>query len=104
MTGSRFPDSPRGYLKYAVNSFIESIKWGNPVYEKEGKVYYLAATKAYVSLGFFKGAGLSDPNQVTVGTGKNLRHVKIRHGGAIRRHQLTAWVQEAVALNPGRSR
>jgi hypothetical protein len=82
----------------------ESIKWGNPVYEKQGFVCYLAATKAYVSLGFFNGAGLSDPNQVIEGTGEKMRHVKVRHVGEVPSHQLTAWVQEAVALNLGRSR
>lgn len=78
----------------------ESIKWGNPVYEKEEKVCYLAATKAYVSLGFFNGASLSDPDQLLEGTGKRMRHVKARHVGNIRSRQFTAWVKEAVALNP----
>ena len=36
----------------AVPDLKESIKWGNPVYEKNGRVCYLAATEAYVSLGF----------------------------------------------------
>ena len=39
----------------------ESIKWGNPTYEKQGRVCYLAATKSYVSLGFFNVASLTDP-------------------------------------------
>lgn len=77
----------------------ESIKWGNPVYEKEGKVCYLAATKTYVSLGFFNGASLSDPDQLIEGTGHRMRHVKVRHAGEIRSRQFTAWVKEAVALN-----
>ena len=33
----------------------ESIKWGNPVYEKRSSVCYLAATDSYVNLGFFNG-------------------------------------------------
>jgi hypothetical protein len=78
----------------------ESIKWGNPVYEKQGFVCYLAATKAYISLGFFNGAGLSDPNQVIEGTGKKMRHVKVRHVDDIRNRQFTAWAREAVTLNP----
>lgn len=77
----------------------ESIKWGNPVYEKKEKVCYLAATRAYVSLGFFSGAGLSDPDQLIEGTGKKMRHVKVRHVDDIHSQQFTAWVKEAVALN-----
>lgn len=44
--------------------FTESIKWGNPVYERNGRVCYLAATNAYVSLGFFNGAILADPDRI----------------------------------------
>ena len=39
----------------------EVIKWGNPVYERNGPVCYLAAGRGYVSLGFFQGAYLTDP-------------------------------------------
>lgn len=80
----------------------ESIKWGNPVYEKEGLVCYLAATKSYVSLGFFNGASLSDPDQLIEGTGKKMRHVKVRNLDEVRSRHFTAWVKEAVALNQGR--
>ena len=56
----------------------ESIKWGNPVYEKNGRVCYLAATEAYVSLGFFYGAALTDPGGRIEGTGVKMRHIKVR--------------------------
>ena len=84
----------------------ESIKWGNPVYEKHGKVCYLASTKAYVSLGFFNGAALTDPEGfpkgLIEGTGKKMRHVKVRSLEDIRNELFSSWVREAVALNqPG---
>lgn len=90
--------SLRRLILHADPELKESIKWGNPVYEKEGKVCYLAAAKAYVSLGFFKGASLSDPDQRMEGTGTKMRHVKVRHVGDIRSRRFTAWVKEAVAL------
>ena len=52
----------------ACPDLAESIKWGNPVYERTGKVCYLAATEAYVSLGFFNGAALTDPERIIEGT------------------------------------
>lgn len=82
----------------------ESIKWGNPVYEKGGLVCYLAAAKIYVSLGFFNGASLSDPDQLIEGTGKKMRHIKVRHVDEVMSHQFTAWVKEAVALNLARTK
>lgn len=77
----------------------ESIKWGNPVYERKGLVCYLAATKGYVSLGFFNGAALNDPQGIMEGTGKKMRHVKVRDINDISGHQLATWVREAVRLN-----
>ncbi len=77
----------------------ESIKWGNPVYEKQGKVCYLASTKAYVSLGFFNGAALTDPEGFIEGTGKKMRHVKVRSSEDIRNELFSSWVREAIRLN-----
>ncbi len=88
----------------------ESIKWGNPVYEKHGKVCYLASSKAYVSLGFFNGAALTDPEGFPKGlpkgfiegTGKKMRHVKVRSCEDIQNELFSSWVREAVVLNkPG---
>ncbi|MFQ5933970.1 MAG: DUF1801 domain-containing protein [Dehalococcoidia bacterium] len=80
----------------------EAIKWGNPVYEKKGRACYIAAmTDKYVSLGFFKGAMLTDPEGLIEGTGEKMRHVKVRSLEDIRRAQFLAWIREAVALNEG---
>jgi hypothetical protein len=35
---------------------------------------------AHVNVGFFRGAELSDPNGLLQGTGKFMRHVKLRPG------------------------
>ena len=79
----------------------ESIKWGNPTYEKSGKVYYLAAGKSYVSLGLFQGASLSDPEGRIEGTGKKMRHVKVRSLIDMPIQQLALWVRETIAINAG---
>lgn len=39
---------------------------------------YIGALSNRVNLGFFYGAGLSDPESLMEGTGKRLRHVKVR--------------------------
>ena len=77
----------------------ESIKWGNPVYERTGKVFYLSATDSYATLGFFNGASLTDPNGRIEGTGKKMRHVKVKAMEDIDFQQLDSWVREAVALD-----
>ena len=39
---------------------------------------YVNAFKAHVNVGFFRGAELADPNSLLEGTGKFMRHVKLR--------------------------
>jgi len=41
---------------------------------------YVAAYKAHVNVGFFRGAELADPAGLLVGTGKLMRHVKLVPG------------------------
>lgn len=57
----------------------ESIKWNRPCYETEkGLFCYLYPTKRYVNLGFQKGASLVDEEGLLEGSGKDMRHIKIR--------------------------
>src|SRR5215831_743 len=41
------------------------------------RIVYICMLKDYVRLGFMWGAHLPDPNQILVGDGKRLRHVKV---------------------------
>jgi hypothetical protein len=41
---------------------------------------YANAFKAHVNVGFFRGAELADPDGLLEGTGKFMRHVKLRPG------------------------
>lgn len=39
---------------------------------------YVAAFSAHANVGFFQGAALDDPAGLLIGTGKRMRHVKLR--------------------------
>jgi len=41
---------------------------------------YVNAFAAHVNVGFFNGASLDDPARLLIGTGKRMRHVKLRPG------------------------
>ena len=41
---------------------------------------YVDAFRAHVNVGFYRGALLPDPKQILEGTGKRMRHVKLRPG------------------------
>lgn len=53
------------------------------------------AFKAHVNVGFFLGAHLADPAGLLEGTGKRMRHVKVRPGAEIDSKALGALIQAA---------
>ncbi len=62
---------------------------------------FIAPHKAHVDLGFYEGADLPDPEGVLEGTGKKLRHVKIRSDVDIRPDAFAALIRAAWELHQG---
>ena len=56
---------------------------------------YVNAFTAHVNVGFFLGAYLPDPHGLLEGTGKSMRHVKIRPGTKINEEALAELIQAA---------
>jgi hypothetical protein len=56
---------------------------------------YVNAFKAHVNVGFFRGAELSDPEGLLEGTGKLMRHVKLRPGCVVNTPALTKLIKTA---------
>jgi hypothetical protein len=58
---------------------------------------YVDAFTAHVNVGFFRGAALADPDGLLEGTGKFMRHVKLRPGRAVDAGALTRLIETAYA-------
>jgi hypothetical protein len=58
---------------------------------------YIAPQGKHVNLGFYRGAGLNDPSGLLEGTGKELRHVKIRSVAEARAEEIRKLLAEAIA-------
>ena len=58
---------------------------------------YVNAFKAHVNVGFFRGAELADPVGLLEGTGKCMRHVKLRPARDIDATALTDLIESACA-------
>jgi hypothetical protein len=56
---------------------------------------YVNAFKAHVNVGFFRGAQIADPKGLLEGTGKVMRHVKLRPGEDFDATALTELVETA---------
>lgn len=58
---------------------------------------YIMPRQGYVNLGFYQGAALADPERLLEGTGKGLRHVKVRTQAEATRPGVRALVAAALA-------
>ena len=58
---------------------------------------YIMPKRGYINLGFYQGAMLADPAGILEGTGKGLRHVKIRSLADANRTAIRALIAQALA-------
>ncbi len=89
----------RKIIRQAAPRADEMLNWGKPWYWQQGMLCYFSAGKSHVTLGFRRATELRDPQGLFEGTGKSMRHVKIRGPADIRPRQFAAWVRESVRLN-----
>jgi hypothetical protein len=83
------------------SSVKELIKWGNLTFTSSGNLGWIISyvSTDYINLGFFNGTRLSDPQKLLEGTGKGLRHQKIRTEKDIDKKQIASWVKQSIKLN-----
>ena len=87
----------RRFVKRAQPALTEAVKWGNGCWiGKDGPVAYVYAAPGYVQFGFFHGSSLRDPNGLLEGTGKYVRHTKVRAPSGIDKRAFTALLRQAA--------
>ena len=69
----------RSFVKRAVPRTRETVNsWGIPTFEAKDPFCYCMVGKNHLTFGFHYGTALEDPEGLLEGTGKNIRHVKLR--------------------------
>jgi hypothetical protein len=76
--------------KITVNS------WGIPTFESKDPFCFYMVGKHHVTFGFHCGTSLDDPERLLEGTGKNLRHVKLRAAEDLEKKGLKELVRAAA--------
>jgi hypothetical protein len=61
----------------------------------EAAFAYVNVFTAHVNVGFFQGAALDDPHGLLEGTGRFMRHVKLRPGVQVDEHALGSLIRTA---------
>jgi hypothetical protein len=72
--------------------------WGVPTFEKKAPFCFYMVGKNHVTFGFHFGTSLPDPKGLLEGTGKNMRHVKLRTLDDVEQKGLRNLVQAAARL------
>src|SRR5262249_5507258 len=87
----------RALIRQAAPMASESIKWGMPVYATGKLICAVRPAAGYVALQFYgSGTALPDPEGLLEGTGKRMRHVKIRTRDDIKKDLFTSWIRQAA--------
>jgi hypothetical protein len=90
----------RKLVKKTVKGTKESVNpWKLVTFESNGPMGYLSVGKNHVTFGLLRGTALPDPQKLLKGTGRNLRHVKLRSEEDLRNRALTKLIEAAARLN-----
>jgi hypothetical protein len=77
-----------------------SIKWSQPVWETaEGPMLYLRGSAKHVTLGFWRGAELEDPQGLLEGEGDRMKHLKFKRPEDVDLAVVREFIQQAIRLN-----
>ncbi len=80
--------------EYILEVYIISILYG-PTHRMKDGICYIGVYKDHVNLGFPRGAGMSNSANILEGTGKQMRHIKIRSMRDLLRPAVRTCLQEA---------
>lgn len=103
----RQPPALRGHLealralvKKAAPAARESLKWGMPYFEMKRGFCALYASDTYAALQILAPPKkLDDPDGRLEGTGRTMRHLKVRTAADIHEPSILGWVKTAAALH-----
>jgi hypothetical protein len=85
-------------LRDCGDDVVELMHDGCPVACVEDAPFgYVNAFTSHVNVGFFQGASLPDPDRLLEGTGKRMRHVKLRPGAAVNSAALDRLIEHAYS-------
>jgi len=89
----------RSIVMATVPDAVETLKWGQPCYSRNSLFCYLQRSKAYVTLGFQKGAIMNDPQHALCGDGKQMRHVTFSANDEVDGTMCANLIKEAIKVD-----
>lgn len=84
-------NSIRKLIHESVDNVTEEFKWSRPVFNAGKDFAYLKTAKKHVTLGFFNFEKINDADNLLEGTGKDMRHVKLKSIDDINQELFKDW-------------
>ncbi len=92
-----------GVMRDCGDDFRELLHDGCPTAcVTDAAFAYVNAFNAHVNVGFFRGAEIADPDRLLEGTGKFMRHVKLKPDRDVDARALTKLIETAYTDMKGR--
>ena len=90
----------RALVKKVVKGAEEYVNpWKIPSFDSNGPLCCFMVGKDHVTFALMRGAALPDPEKLLEGTGKGVRHVKLRSVADVKKPGVKKLVVEAARLN-----
>lgn len=87
----------RALIHQRVPGVREEFKWSRPVFALEKDFAYFKTTKNYLTLGFMNFHKIDDPNGLLEGSGKDMRHIKLKDINEVDDELLNKWFEAVTA-------
>lgn len=72
----------------------EEFKWSRPIFKSDKDFSYFQVNKNHLNFGFYNGVELlNDPDGILQGTGKTMRHIKLKSTSDINLKLLAEWIK-----------
>jgi hypothetical protein len=89
----------RRLINAASPALTEEVKWGYPTYLAGGFVCAIMPMRETVNFVLHRGAELDDPQKLIEGTGKSMRHIKLRKPADIKSRAFAKFIRETIRLD-----
>ncbi len=83
----------RAIIHEEVPAVFENVKWSRPVFSTESDFAYFKTAKTYLTFGIFKFEKIKDGVHLLEGTGKDMRHLKIKKLDDLQPEMIKKWVR-----------
>lgn len=83
----------RKIIHSSVEGVEEEFKWSRPVFKKEKDFAYLKSAKNHLTLGFYNREKLEDPKHLLEGSGKMMKHIKLKDISDVDEDLISAWIK-----------